>query len=81
MRKNKLQLVIGWLRVHESLSTREIYDLFIDEEPKNCPTMYELGNLLSKSKEIMKTNEMHVCFSTGTRRKINAVWILKEEGV
>lgn len=76
-----MQFVKEWLSIHETLSTREIYDLFLDESPKSCPTMYELGNLLSKSKDFELTGEMHLSFYTTSRRRINAVWKLKEEVV
>ena len=67
------------------LSTREIYDEFLDNYPKKCPTMYELGMMLSRSKMVMKhrpsTNE-RTSFRNrvyGSKWTGHTIWKINEE--
>lgn len=61
MHKRRIEIIIEWLDEQGPLSTREVYDLWLDRYPKKCPTMYELANMLSRTKQIEKescaTNE------------------------
>jgi len=67
------------------LSTRQIYDEFLDNYPKKCPTMYELGMILSRSKDVEKhkiaTNERTVNNTRvyGSRWTGHTIWKIKEE--
>lgn len=72
--------ILTWLEEHGSLSTREIYDLFIDEKPSFAPTMYQLGNTLGKMPQIHQIG-MHTSFKGYNRWLRHAVWQLKEEVV
>ena len=81
----KIDYIVSILE-HGPLSTREIYDHFLDRYPKKCPTMYELGMLCRRAKEV----EKHIP-ATNIRSKEgdgwlgrwlgHTVWKLKEEVV
>ena len=85
MHKPRIQLIIQWLEEEGPLSTREVYDLWLDRYPKKAPTMYELGNMLSRNKMIEKeshspnektkgfTNKMY-----GSKYIGHAVWKVKK---
>ena len=74
---------IDWLK-EGPMSTRQLYDMFIDNKPKKCPTMYELGMKLSRSKLIEKhkaaTNERTDLMNRayGSKWTGHTIWRLKE---
>jgi Fe2+ or Zn2+ uptake regulation protein len=67
------------------LSTRQIYDEFLDNYPKKCPTMYELGMILSRSKMVEKhqeaTNQRTVFHNRvyGSKWTGHTVWKISEQ--
>jgi len=67
------------------LSTRQIYEEFLDNYPKKCPTMYELGMILSRSKSVDKhklaTNERTTNNNRmyGSRWTGHTIWKIKVE--
>jgi len=85
LHKRRISIIIEWLEEEGPLSTREVYDLWLDRYPKKCPTMYELANMLSRTKLIEKhtfaTNERTTFNnrSFGSKWTGHTVWRLKEE--
>lgn len=57
-----------WLEQRGELTTREIYNLFLDDHPKKCPTINELASMLAYYPEFEKKS---------TKGKITT-WGLKE---
>lgn len=86
MRMKKIEYAKQFLERDGPLSTREIYDLFLDEHPKKCPTMYELASILGKCPAIIKhnlaTNERTSRAAGSLSHWIgHTVWKMKEEVV
>ena len=84
MHKKRIEVIVDWL-VERPMSTREIYDMWLDNYPKKCPTMYELANILSRSTLIEKhrnhTNQRTDYGNTtsGSRWTGHTVWQIKKE--
>jgi len=84
MHKPRIEVILDWLN-DGPMSTRQIYDMWLDNYPKKCPTMYELANMLSRSRKIEKhkqhTNERtdHGNSTSGSRWTGHTVWRIKEE--
>jgi len=80
LRKACIEYAKDFLKRDGPLSTREIYDLFLDEHPKKCPTMIQLGMILTRNpgveKEQWATNERRAERWVG-----HTIWKIKEEVV
>ena len=50
----RLEIIQTWFRPGLQLNTRDIYELFLENYPRTCPTMYQLGNILGKNKVFKK---------------------------
>lgn len=84
MRKKKIEYAKEFLQRDGPLSTRQIYDLFLNEHPKKCPTMYELAHILGRCPQVIKQH-----WATNERTSRNhgslsfwvghTVWKIKEE--
>ena len=61
---------------YENVNTREIYEHLFDEF-KRPPTMYQLGVLLSRMKNLSKQDEVHVWTTAMGRRQRYAVWVYR----
>lgn len=78
MKQNRLRtIIIEWLQEHGTLSTRDIYDLFLDEKPSLTPTMYQLGSVMGRIKNVECVGA--VITDARVRRQRHALWRLKEE--
>lgn len=79
----RIDYCVDWLK-QGPLSTRELYDRFLDNKPSRCPTMYELGMILSRSKFIEKhqsaTNDRTQRGNTiyGSKWTGHTIWRLKD---
>ena len=79
----RIDYCLKWLE-EGPLSTRQIYDMFLDNKPSRCPTMYELGMILSRSKFIEKhkqaTNERTSMGNRayGSKWTGHTIWRIKE---
>lgn len=69
------QIIVQWLRDHGELSTREIYDLFLDNKPNLTPTMYQLGSVMGRLKDVECVGS--VITDERIRRKRHALWRLR----
>ena len=77
--QGRYHTITKWLQEFGDLSTRDIYDLFIDNEPKKTPTMFELANMMGQHREYAKVGHTYYAGAGYTKRY--AVWCLKEEVV
>ena len=74
----RIEIIKGWLSTEGSLTTLEIYDMFLEYYPRTCPTMVELGSMLGKCKYLRKIGN-HTSVKARHTWKRHAIWELKEE--
>lgn len=74
-----LAKIESWLEEHGELCTRDIYDLFLDNYPKKCPTMFQLANKMSQSGLFEKIGHEHIQFSSIKNNRKYAIWKIKEK--
>lgn len=77
--QGRYHTIIKWLNQFGELSTRDIYELFIDNEPKKTPTMFELANMLGQHNSIEKVG--HTYYQSYAYSRRYTIWTLKEEVV
>ncbi len=68
----RLEIIQTWFHPGLQLNTREIYELFLENYPRTCPTMYQLGNILGKSKVFKKVGLEFI--DSGSRNLRYTVW-------
>jgi len=73
----RLEIIQSWFGPGVQLTTRDIYDLFLENYPRTCPTMYELGNILGRQKMFKKVGLVFI--DTSRRNLRYALWEMEVE--
>lgn len=74
----RYEIIKEWLGSYGSLTTLEIYDLFLEHYPRTCPSMVELGSMLGTCKYFRNIGT-HTSLKARHTWKRHAIWELKEE--